>query len=84
MGWLSNQFGNLSVRHFDRMVFKRILLREKINCRDQNLLAKFKKIKEQNINKMVEDNTFVLPSNASLSNMRNINSLSNFISSNMG
>ena len=63
------------------MVFKRILLREKINCRDQNLLAKFRKIKEQNISKMAEDETFILPSNVSMANMRNINSISNFLAS---
>jgi hypothetical protein len=63
------------------MVFKRILLREKINCRDQNLLAKFRKIKEQNISKMAEDETFILPLNASMGNMRNINSISNFLAS---
>ncbi len=68
-----------SVRTFDRKVFKRVLLREKINCRDQNLLAKFKKIKELNISKMAEDDTFILPSTTSMANIRNM-SISNFLS----
>jgi hypothetical protein len=56
------------------------LLREKVLSRDEKLLSTFQKIKELNMNKMVENPEFVFPTSVSfaqLSNLRN-ESIGNF------
>ena len=70
------------VRNLDRKYMKKLLLREKLMSKDQNLLAKFNQIKELNITRLAEkDNDFTgLAPTPSMANMRNM-SISNFLGS---
>ena len=68
------------VRTFDRKFFKPFLLREKMLSRDEKLLSTFQKIKELNVNKMVENPEFVFPSSVSMAQLANLRneSIGNF------